>query len=110
MLKNLFCVILNIVYLIVLNMAIYTDRTVLPSGEVREWHRSPLTRLHMADHFFLFYLQAALAAVSILIGLLLLFGVRSAVIRKIQLITAVGSTVMFVIILLVTSNAHAKYS
>ena len=110
MLMNILCVILNIVYLIVLNMAIYTDRAPLPSGGVREWHRSPVTRLHMADQSFLFYLEVALAAVSILTGLLLMFGVRSAVIRKIRLIAAIGSTIIFIVIMFVTSNTHVKYS
>ena len=103
-------IIANIVYLAVLNRELYTDRAMMPTGEVREWHRSPAARLNIADQSFLLYLQITLAAVSIIAGLLLLFGVRSRVVKTIQLISTAGSTAVFIIIMIVTGNSHAHYA
>lgn len=106
---NIVFIIVNIAYVVVLNMKIYTDRALMPTGEVREWRRSPVTRLSIADQSFLFYLQIALVAVSIITSVLLLFGVRHNIIRIIQLVSTIGSTVVFIIIMIVTSNLHAHY-
>lgn len=81
----------------------------MPTGEIREWHRSPVTRLNLSGQSFLFYLQIVLAAVSILTSVLLLFGVRSSIIKTIQLVSMIGSTVIFVIIMIVTANSHVHY-
>ncbi|MDO5439886.1 MAG: hypothetical protein Q4F09_07685 [Erysipelotrichaceae bacterium] len=110
MLMNIFSIILNVVFFIVLNTQIYTDRAKMPTGEVREWRRSPVDRLNIADQSFLFYLQIAFAVVSIISAVLLLFGVRSSIVKKVQLITTIGSAVMFIIIMIMTSNANVKYS
>ena len=110
MLMPILSIIVNIAYFVVLNLELYTDRAMMPTGDVREWHRSPVARLSISDQSFLFYLQIVLAAVSILTSVLLLFGVRSSVIKKIQLVSTIGSTVMFVIIMIVTANSHAKYA
>ena len=110
MLMPILSIIVNIAYFVVLNLELYTDRAMMPTGDVREWHRSPVARLSIFDQSFLFYLQIVLAAVSILTSVLLLFGVRSSVIKKIQLVSTIGSTVMFVIIMIVTANSHAKYA
>ena len=75
MLFNIVSLIANIAYLVVLNLNIYTDRAVLPGGQVREWHRSPAARLELGSQTFLLYLQIVLAAVSIITAVLLLFGV-----------------------------------
>ena len=103
-------IIVNIVYFVVLNIEIYTDRAMMPTGEVREWHRSPVARLSISDQSVLYYLQIVLAAVSIITSVLLLLGVRSNIIKTIQLVCTIGSTVMFVIIMIVTANSHVTYA
>ena len=109
MLITILSIILNIAYFVVLNLNIYTDRAMMPTGEIREWHRSPVTRLNIADQSFLIYLQIVFAAVSIITSVLFLFGVRNNIIKIIQLVSTIGSTIMFNIIMIVTSNLHAKY-
>ena len=110
MLMAILSIIVNIAYFVVLNMNIYTDRATMPTGEIREWHRSPIARLNIADQSVLFYLQMILAAVSIITSVLFLFGVRNRMIRIIQLVSVIGSTIVFIIIMIVTSNSHAKYA
>ena len=110
MLVSILSIIVNIAYFVVLNMNIYTDRATMPTGEVREWHRSPIARLNVADQSFLFYLQMILAAVSMITSVLFLFGVRGRMIRTIQLVSIIGSTIVFIIIMIVTSSSHAKYA
>ena len=100
----------KLVYFVVLNLAIYTDRAVMPAGNIREWHRSPIDRLNIADQSFMLYLQIAVAAVSIITSILLLFGVRSQTVKTIQLISTIGSTVIFIFILILTSTANAHYA
>ena len=109
MMMAILSMIANAAYLIILNIAFYTDRVKMPTGEIREWHRSPVTRLNLSGQSFLFYLQIVLAAVSILTSVLLLFGVRSSIIKTIQLVSMIGSTVIFVIIMIVTANSHVHY-
>ena len=110
MLMTILSIIVNITYFVVLNMNIYTDRAMMPTGDVREWHRSPIARLSIADQSFLIYLQIVIAAVSIITSVLFLFGVRNKTIRTIQLISVIGSTIVFIIIMIVTSNSFAKYA
>ena len=109
MLMAILSIIANVAYLVILNIAFYTDRVKMPTGEIREWHRSPVTRLNLSGQSFLFYLQIVLAAVSILTSVLLMFGVRSSIIKTIQLVSMIGSTVIFVIIMIVTANSHVHY-
>ena len=109
MMMAILSMIANAVYLVILNIAFYTDRVKMPTGEIREWHRSPVTRLNLSGQSFLFYLQIVLAAVSILTSVLLMFGVRSSIIKTIQLVSMIGSTVIFVIIMIVTANSHVHY-
>ncbi len=109
MLITILSIILNIAYFVVLNINIYTDRAMMPTGEIREWHRSPAARLNIADQLVLIYLQIVFAAVSIITSVLFLFGVRSSIIKIIQLVSTIGSTIVFIIIMIVTSNLHAKY-
>ena len=110
MLITILSIIVNILFFVVLNLNIYTDRAMMPTGEVREWHRSPIARLNIADQSFLIYLQIVFAAVSIITSVLFLFGVRNSIIRTIQLVSAIGSTMIFIIIMIVTANSHAKYA
>ncbi len=109
MLITILSIIVNIAYFVVLNINIYTDRAMMPTGEIREWHRSPIARLNIADQSFLIYLQIVFAAVSIITSVLFLFGVRNNIIKIIQLVSTIGSTIVFIIIMIVTSNLHAKY-
>jgi len=109
MMMAILSMIANAAYLVILNIAFYTDRVKMPTGEIREWHRSPVTRLNLSGQSFLFYLQIVFAAVSILTSVLLLFGVRSNIIKTIQLVSMIGSTVIFVIIMIVTANSHVHY-
>ena len=109
MLMTVLSIIANITFFVVLNMNIYTDRAIMPTGEIREWHRSPIARLSIADQSFLIYLQIVFAAVSIITSVLFLFGVRNNIIKIIQLVSTIGSTIMFIIIMIITSNSHAKY-
>ncbi len=110
MLMTILSIIVNVTYFVVLNMNIYTDRAMMPTGDVREWHRSPIARLSIADQSFLIYLQIVIAAVSIITSVLFLFGVRNKTIRTIQLVSVIGSTIVFMIIMIVTSNSFAKYA
>lgn len=109
MMMAILSMIANAAYLVILNIAFYTDRVKMPTGEIREWYRSPVTRLNLSGQSFLFYLQIVLAAVSILTSVLLMFGVRSSIIKTIQLVSMIGSTVIFVIIMIVTANSHVHY-
>ncbi len=109
MLMSILFIVINIAYFVVLNINIYTDRAMMQTGEIREWHRSPIARLNIADQSFLIYLQIVFAAVSIITSVLFLFGVRNNIIRIIQLVSTIGSTIVFIIIMIVTSNLHAKY-
>ena len=110
MLLSIISILANVAFLIVLNMDIYTDRAMMATGEMREWHRSPITRLGIADQSWLFHLQLVLVAVSIVTSVLVLFGVRSDVVRIIRLVSLIASAVMFIVIMVVTSNTHAKYA
>ncbi len=110
MLMTILSILANISYFVVLNMNLYTDRAIMPTGEVREWHRSPITRLNLAGQSFLIYLQMVLAAVSMLTSILFLFGVRSKTLRTIQLVSVIGSTIVFILIMIVTSNSHVNYA
>lgn len=109
MLMSILFIIINIAYFVVLNINIYTDRAMMQTGEIREWHRSPIARLNIADQSFLINLQIVFAAVSIITSVLFLFGVRNNIIKIIQLVSTIGSTIVFIIIMIVTSNLHAKY-
>lgn len=61
------------------------------------------------DQSFLIYLQIVLAAVSMITSLLFLFGARSSIVKTIQLVSITGSTIVFMIIMIVCANSHAKY-
>lgn len=110
MLLSILSILVNAVFLIVLNLDLYTDRAMMPTGGIREWHRSPVSSLAIADQSILFFIQLALVAVSIVSSALILFGVRADIVRKIQLISLIASAVMFIVIMIVTSNSHAKYA
>ena len=109
MMMSILSIIVNIAYFVILNTALYTDRAKMPTGEIREWHRSPVARLNISDRSFLFALQIVFAAVSIIAGVLLLLGVRKSIIKTIQWVSTIGSTVMFVLIMILTADSHVRY-
>ena len=108
--KNILTILLNVLYCIVLNIDLYTDRAMMPSGQIREWKRSPLTRLNISDRSGLAYLQFFLAAVSILTAVLRALGVRNNTVRYLWIISTVASTVVFVAIMILTANSHVNYA
>lgn len=110
MLLSIVSLILNILYCVVLNLELYTDRAVMPTGEIREWHRSPITRLQISDKTLFLYLQAAFVVVSILASVLILLGVRNSVVHTVCLVCTIASTVTFAVIMFMTGNAHVNYS
>lgn len=103
-------VILNTVYFVILRMDLYVDTYNLPDGEMGEHHRSPIDSLYTADNPALLYLQLALMLASVATSLLMLFGVKNNVVKVIQIASTIGSTAMFVIILIYTGYfVHPRY-
>lgn len=110
MLLSIISIVMNVIYYAVLRMNLYTDRALMPYGEIREWRRSPIDRLYISDQPVLLYLQLAFAAVSVITGLLMLFGVKNSILKTVQLVSAIASTAMFIVIMIVTGNAHVRYA
>ena len=110
MLVNIITMILNAAFIAVLNMDIYTDRAMMPNGEIRQWQRSPVTRLNISGQSSLLYLQLAFAAVSVITSVLIMSGVNNSTVKKICLVSTAASAVMFVIIMVVTSITHVNYA
>ena len=102
--------ILHGVCIAVLNMQIYTDTARLPDGGTRQWHRSPIDRLNLAGTGWLLYLYLALAAVSALTGILVLCGAQSGTVRKVQIAANAATVLLFILIMILTSNANARYA
>lgn len=98
------------VFWFVLNCQIYTDRAMMPNGQIREWHRSPISRLNIADQTWLVYLQLAAIAVSVISSTAILAGLKNSTVRIIQIVSAGLSVAVFIIIMIVTANTHAKYA
>lgn len=110
MLTGLITIIVSTVYYAVLNANLYTDRARMPNGEVSVRQQSPIDRLYAADLSALLYLQLIFAAVSVITGILTLFGVRTRVVRTVRQISTIASTVMFVVILIITGSTHPNYA
>ena len=109
MLSGIISIVANAVFMFVLNRQIYTDRAMMPEGGFREWKRSPITRLNLAGEQWLFYIQMILSVISVVTGLLIIIGIKHKIVKQIQIISLIAAAVMFVIIMIVTSNSHAKY-
>ncbi|MBR0461835.1 MAG: hypothetical protein IJJ00_03860 [Erysipelotrichaceae bacterium] len=109
MLLNIISIIINFIYYVVLNAKLYTDRAVLPDGEMHHWQRSPIDRLYAADMPVLLYLQLAFIVISIVSALLLLFSVKNSTIKTVSLISTAASTVMFIIIMIFSAGIHVHY-
>lgn len=110
MLLSIVSLVVNIAFFAVMNLELYTDRARMPNGGVREWHRSPIARLHISDRSALLYLQLAFAAVSVITAVLVLFGVKNSVVKTIRLVSTIASAIMFAVIMIVTGNAHVNYA
>ena len=109
MVLSIISIIVNVVFFVVLKLNLYTDRAVLGDGTTREWQRSPLDRLYVADKQPLFYLQVFLAAVSIITSILVLVGVKNSIVKIVQIVSTIASVILFVIIMIVAGNIHPKY-
>lgn len=109
MIISIVSIIANIMFFAVLKMNLYTDKAHMADGTVRTYHRSPISRLYVADKSELLYLYVFFAAVSIITGILVLIGIRNNVIRIVQIIASIGSAVMFIIIMMVTAKIHPHY-
>ena len=111
MLLRIGSILLNIVYGVVLNLNLYTDRVAMTDGEARTWQRSPIDRLFLNDQSWLLYLQIALSAVSIITSILLLVGVKnqkSNFLKTVQIVSTAASTVMFIVIMIVTASTKVS--
>ncbi len=113
MLLRIGSILLNIIYGVVLNLNLYTDHARMPDGGSRTWQRSPVDRLFLCDQSWLLYLEIVLGAVSIITSVLLLIGgkaQKSNVLKTVQIVSTAASTVMFIVIMIVTANANARYA
>lgn len=110
MLLSILSIIANAAFIIILNLSIYTDRAMMADGQMREWHRSAISRLYVADQPWLLHLQLAFMAVSMITAILMIFGVRGDAIRLVWIISSIASLIMFIVIMIVTSNIHVHYA
>ena len=67
------------------------------------------TRLGIADQTEWLYLQTAFAVVCLITSVLILVGIKNKYIKAIQLISTIAGAVTFAIIMIITSNQHARY-
>ncbi len=109
MLQSVVTVFLNAVFMIVLHLKLYSDRFVLPGEAARTWRRSPVESLQTADMPALLILQYVFVIVSVVSAVLVLFGVKSRTVRIVRLASAVGSAVMFVLIMIVSASVRPRY-
>ena len=110
MLLSVVSLIVNAAFIVLLHVPFYTDRAPMPDGSVRKWSRSPVGRLQLADNVFLLYLQIAAAAVCAVTSVLVLCGAGGDAVRKARNVSLIVSAVLFLVILIVTGNSHAKYA
>ncbi len=108
MLLSNISILLNAAYIFILNISLYTDKVILPSGR-KEYHVSPLRKLEMADLGWLFYLQLAVCAISVIASVIAMIKPSNRVFRNIQIIALLVSTVTFLIIMAMSRYIHAKY-
>ncbi len=109
MLMSIIAFMANAVFWLLLNRDIYVDRVPMPDGGYREWERSAIARLRISGQNWILYLEVAFMALSIIASVLVLLGVKSSVIKAIQLISLMAATVMFIIIMIVTANKNVRY-
>ncbi len=109
MIISIFSIAVNIIYFIIMNIDLYTDRAMMPDGDEQVWQRSPMDRLEVADKHFLFYLLVISAAVSIISSALVIFGVKNNTVKIVRLVGTVFSTLIFIIIMITAGGIHPKY-
>ena len=63
MLMSIIAFLANAVFWLLLNRDIYVDRSPMPDGGYREWHRSAITRLRISGQSWILYLEVALMAI-----------------------------------------------
>lgn len=110
MLRSIISIVLNIGYFIVMRIELYTDRAMMATGEMREWHRSPIDRLRISGQTWILYLWIVLAVVSVITSVLMLCSVKQSTVKTVQGISSIASTVMFIVIMIVTGNTHVRYA
>ena len=109
MILSFISIVANIAFFIVLRLNLFTDKAHMADGTVKTYHKSPISRLEVADKSGLFYLYIFFAAVSIITGILYLAGVKNSVIKISQIIALACSAVMFIIIMVTAANTHPRY-
>lgn len=110
MLLSIISIAVNVAYYLIMNLEIYTDRAMMANGQVREWKRSRISRLRMAEKTWMLYAWVAFAVMAVVTSLLTVFGVDNTVIKKAQLISTIASTAMFAVIMIFTGNSFAHYA
>ena len=101
--------IINVIFYWIMNLKMYTDRAVMPNGQIRKWQRSPAERIHTNGQDVLLYVQLAFAIVSIVTGILILLGVKKQIVKTIWLIAIIASAIFFIVIMIASGNAHSHY-
>ena len=113
MLTGIISIALNILYVGVMFIDIYTDRFYLPgsNGEITERviKRIPASRLGLMDNSWLVFLLMITAAVCIISSLLTVFGVKGRKLRYIQIGSLIAATVIFIITMIMTSHPTYTY-
>ena len=102
-------IVVNPVYFMILRTDLYTDVYHLPDGETGVNHRSPIESLSHADMYGLFKLELFFMAVSVITSVLMLFGIKNNIVKIAQIVSTVGSTVMFIVILIISGNVRLRY-
>ena len=109
MILSIVSLVANVLFFVLLNLDLYTDRAVMADGTTHRWSHSPIDRLDAADMRILFYLQIFLAAVSIISAILVIIGINNKVVKIIQLVSMIASAVSFIIIMIVAGTTHPTY-
>lgn len=110
MLLSVCAIVVNVIFQVVVNLEIYTDTAHFPDGSVRTWQRSPLTRLAIEDKSYLYYLQLVFAIISVVTSIMVLLKVKHSLVKTVQLVSTGLAILLFVIIMILTSNSHTKYA
>ena len=101
-------IIAHIIFVVIFNLVIFTDRAILPDGE-RIYHRSILDRLEVGGSNGILFFQILFGAISIVTGILMFFGIKNNVLKIVQIASTVASIITFIIIFLTASGIHPKY-
>ena len=105
---EIFSIIANIIYFLVLRMELYTDNAILPSGE-ETYTYTPIEKLSSAGNTGLVDFQLMFAVVSVILAILLMVGIKNKYIRIAWVISTAASTILFIVILLYAATVRLKY-